>query len=147
MGRLAKCAQHYLLVCEGDDDAVEQRRLRDLCSTLAKLLGRLLHDTEKWSRYYWVDDILPTLATTLSTGELSVQGLMVWGQHKQTQQWVEPFMCLVRVLKVSDKGVGYELKCGDAACGLGKVQYGTHSGQASRAFPDEWLFTFSDVKI
>ena len=52
MGTLAKCVQHYLLVGEGDDGSEEQKRLRDLCSTLARLLGRLLHDTEKWSRYY-----------------------------------------------------------------------------------------------
>jgi hypothetical protein len=136
---LARDVRLYLSVCGGAES--EQQQLRTVCSVLARVLGRLLQGNEKWSVYYWVDDILP-LSTTLVSDELKVQGLMIWGKHKQAHQWVEPFSCSVRPSKTSD-GVSYHLMCGDVAQAIGKVPYRSRSTRAVPHLPDEWLFTFS----
>jgi len=59
---LAKDVLSYLRV-RGGRDEFEQQQLRIVCSTLARVLGRLLQGNEKWSVYYWVDDILPISTT------------------------------------------------------------------------------------
>jgi hypothetical protein len=130
-------------VCGGGDES-EQQQLRAVCSSLARVLGRLLQGNEKWSVYYWVDDILP-ISTTVVSGELKVQGLMIWGQRKQAQLWVEPFSGSVRLSKMST-GVICQLMCGDAAQGIGKVAYGKRSARARAGLniPEEWLFKFSE---
>jgi hypothetical protein len=74
---LAQDVRSYLLVCGGREES-ERQQLRTVCATLARLLGQLLQGNEKWSVYYWVDDILP-ISTTVVSGELKVQGLMIWG--------------------------------------------------------------------
>ena len=137
---LARDVRSYLRVCGGGDES-EQQQLRTVCSVLARVLGRFLQGNEKWSVYYWVDDILP-LSTTVVSDELKVRGLMIWGQSKQAQQWVEPFSCSVRPSEMSNRVI-YQIMCGDAAEGIGKVPYGRRSTRAVRHLPEEWLFTFS----
>jgi hypothetical protein len=112
-----------------------------VCSVLARLLGLLLQSNEQWSVYYWVDDILP-LSTTVVSDELKVQGHMICGQRKQTQQWVEPFSCSVRPSETGIRVI-YQLMCGDAAQGIGKVPYERRGTGAVHHLPEEWLFTFS----
>ncbi|HTE90483.1 MAG TPA: hypothetical protein VK639_16095 [Terriglobales bacterium] len=136
---LAKDVLSYLRV-RGGRDEFEQQQLRIVCSTLARVLGRLLQGNEKWSVYYWVDDILP-ISTTVIAGGINVRGLMVWGQSKQAQQWVEPFSGTVRVLETSNRVI-YQLMGGDAARGTGKVPYGNRKTRESLDLPEEWLFTF-----
>jgi hypothetical protein len=125
-----------------DGGESEQQHLRTVCSTLARLLGRFLQENEKWSVYYWVDDILP-ISTAVVSGTLKVQGLMIWGQSKHAQQYVEPFSGSVRLSKTSN-GVICQMMCGDAAQGIGKVHYAKRSDGAGLHLPGEWLFTFSE---
>jgi PDZ domain len=67
-----------------DDEQAEG--LRDICSAMARFLGRLLETDERWNRYWWVDDVLPmsarhpVLRKNPSGYELQLQGLMIWGQ-------------------------------------------------------------------
>jgi hypothetical protein len=76
---LARSVLSYLANSEVES---EPQRLREVCSALTRFLGLQLPGHKSWSKYYWVDDILPTSATALS-GELKVQGLMVWGQSSR----------------------------------------------------------------
>jgi hypothetical protein len=126
----------------GSGDESEQRKVRAVCSTLARVLGRFLQGNEKWSVYYWVDDILP-ISTTAVSGELKIHGLMIWGQRKQTQQWVEPFLGSVRLSEAGNRVI-CRLICGDAARGLGRLPYGKSNTRVGLHLPQEWLFTFSE---
>jgi hypothetical protein len=137
---LARDVRSYLQGCGAAEES-EQQQLRSVCSVLARVLGRFLEGDEKWSVYNWVDGILP-LSTKVVSGELKVQGLVIWGQRKQSAQWVEPFSCSVRPSETSNRVI-YELMCGDAAQGIGKVLYGARSTRGVQRLPDKWLFTFS----
>jgi len=55
----------------------------------------------------------------------------------------EPCSALVRVSETGGRIVGYELKFGDAAWGLGKVRYGSHPRGWYWARPEAWVFTFT----
>jgi hypothetical protein len=46
---LSKSAEAYVRMADRDDEA-GQEQLRDLCSVLARILGLLLEDEDKWSR-------------------------------------------------------------------------------------------------
>jgi hypothetical protein len=126
------------------DDAARQQQLRFVCSALDRLLGELLAQDKRWSRYYWVDTILPLSETVPSPGKLIVRGLMIWGQRKQSRQSCEPFSCSLHVSETSDELIGYEILCGDAAVGLGKMPYADRSRFTDGDFPNKWLFTFSE---
>ena len=136
---LAQDLQSYLRDC-GSVDEADQQQLRAVCSTLARILGQLLQGNEKWSVYYWVDAILP-ISTTADSGELKIYGLMIWGQSKQTQQWVEPFLGSVRLSETGNRVI-CRLMCGDAARGLGRLPYGKSNTRAGLRLPEEWLFSF-----
>jgi hypothetical protein len=127
----------------GQGDEFEAHELRSVCAGLARLLGKLLEGHENWSRYHWVDSVLPKLATVVSDEELTILGFMIWGQRKQTQQWVEPFFASVRVSESGKELLGYHIMCGDAALGLGKSAYGTHVRSAGRSDTEDWIFVFS----
>jgi hypothetical protein len=58
----------------GHGDESEEHELRSACSALARFLGQLVAGHEKWSRYYWVDSVPPSLAAVVSDEELSVLG-------------------------------------------------------------------------
>ena len=64
----------------GHGDEPEARELRSACSGLARFIGQLLAGHEKWSRYYWVDSVLQSLAAVVSDDELSILGSMIWGE-------------------------------------------------------------------
>jgi hypothetical protein len=130
----------YLNVHEGDDDS-EAQQLRNVCSALARLLSRSLSETEKWDSYFWVDAILPTCAAVSGPGEVSVLGYMIWARYKQNEEWIEPFLGQVRVDEGANELLAYRLLCADAACGLGKVRYGTRH-RAGHSLPEEWMFVF-----
>jgi hypothetical protein len=131
----------------GQGDEAEAHELRSVCSGLARFLGQLLEGSEKWSRYQWVDDVLPSLAAVVSHEELSVLGLMIWGERKQTQQWVEPLFASLRVSENGEELLGYYILCGDAAAGLRKLPYERHAQAARRADPENWIFVFSHGQI
>jgi hypothetical protein len=69
----------------GQADESEAQELRSVCSGAARLLGQLLEGHEKWSRYHWVDGVLPSLAAVVSGEELSVLASMIWGEKGRTQ--------------------------------------------------------------
>lgn len=146
--KLAREVRSYMRV-RGQGDESETRQLHSVCSVLARLLGRLLEtsESEKWDRYHWVDDVLPSLAAVVSDEELTILGFMIWGQRRQTQQWVEPFFASVRAPESGEELLGYHIMCGDAALGLGKSAYGTHVRSAGRSDPEDWMFVFSQGKI
>ena len=141
---LAESVRSYLHELGNTEASEQQDQLRSLCTSLARLLGNFLAGRQQWSRYYWVDDILPISETVPSPGNLKVRGLMIWGQSKQSQQYCEPFSCSVHVSEASGEITGYEILCGDAALGLGGKPYGDHRGFTDGDFPNKWLFTFSE---
>jgi hypothetical protein len=143
---LARDVRSYMSV-RGQGDEAEAQELRSVCSGLARLLGQLLEGSEKWSRYHWVDDVLPSLAAVVSHEELSVLGMMIWGERKQTKQWVEPLFASLRVSESGEELLGYYIMCGDAAAGLRKLPYERHAQAAKRSDPENWIFVFSEGQI
>ena len=143
---LSRDVRSYMRV-RGRGDEAEAHELRSVCAGLARFLGQLLEGSEKWSRYQWVDDVLPSLAAVVSHEELSVLGLMIWGERKQTQQWVEPLFASLRVSENGEELLGYYILCGDAAAGLRKLPYERHAQAARRADPENWIFVFSHGQI
>ena len=125
------------------DGEMEQQRLREVCSALARVIGRRLEGHEKWSRFYWVDDISPTSATVVSPRELVVQGLLIWGQSSQNRESVEPLFASVRLPEEAGEPLAYQIMCGDALLGLGTKAYGAVR-VTNQALPREWIFTFSE---
>jgi hypothetical protein len=87
------------------------------------------------------------LAAVVSHEELSILGLMIWGEKGEAQQWVEPFFASLRVSESGEELLGYQIMCGDAVVGLGKSPYETHARPAGRSDPEEWIFVFSQGKI
>ena len=143
---LAHDVRSYMQVCGQGDEALVIK-LRSVCSALARFLGLLLEGSEKWSRYQWVDDVLPSLAAIVSHEELSVLGLMIWGERGQARQWVEPLFASLRVSENGEELVGFHIMCGDAAAGLGKRPYETHAKTKLRSDPEKWIFVFSQGQI
>jgi hypothetical protein len=123
-------------------DEEQAKGLRDVCSIVARLLGQLLETDDRWNRFWWVDDLSPTFGTAvLSDHQLEFQGLIIWGQKGNTsQEWVEP--CSVRLSDATEM-LRYQIRCGDAARGLGKVSYERKREITSAALPQRWLFIFS----
>jgi len=141
---LANSVRSYLAEPDLDSES-QQQRLREVCSALATILGRRLEGHEKWSRYYWVDDITPTSTTIVSPRELVVQGLVIWGQNRQNREWVEPFFASVRLPEERDEPLSYQIMCGDALTGLGTRAYGAVR-RSNPTLPQEWIFTFSEER-
>jgi hypothetical protein len=143
---LAQDVRSYIRV-RGQGDEAEAIKLRSVCSALAQFLGQLLQGSENWSRYQWVDDVLPSLAAIVSHEELSVMGLMIWGEKGQARQWVEPLFASLRVSENGEELLGFYIMCGDAAAGLGKRPYETHANTKRRSDPENWIFVFSQGQI
>ena len=139
---LSESAQAYVRLAERDDEA-GQEQLRDLCSVLARILGLLLEGEYKWSRYKWVDSILPIAVTVPSACELSIRGKMIWGERRQTGEWSEPFSTRVQIPSGEDS-LRFKILCGDASRGLGTAPYSTSPRRDSLTDPQEWLFSFSE---
>ena len=136
----------YVRVRESGTDGEQAERLRDVCSTMARLLGRLLEADERWNRFWWVDDVLltsamhPMLTKNPAGYELKLQGLMIWGQRGTSKEWAEP--CSFALSE--DFGVlKYQIHCGDARQGIGKVPYGRRNKKTAQSLPEQWEFVFS----
>lgn len=83
----------------------------------------------------------------VSHEELSILGLMIWGEKGKAQQWVEPFFASLHVSESGDELLGYHIMCGDAAAGLGKFPYEAHARAVGRSDPEDWMFVFSQGQI
>ena len=136
----------YARAWESRCDEEQVEAVRDICSTMARFLGRLLESDERWNRYWWIEDVLPTsvkypaFAKTLSRYEFSVDGLVIWGQRGSSKQYVEPFWASLS----EDGGVfNYHICCGDASRGMGTVSYVERSKLERRTSPERWEFSFS----
>ena len=140
--KLANFVQWFIRSSESGADADREEALRWTCAALARLLGNLLEGSEGWSRWYWVDDIIPTSETIGTQNELHVEGLAIWGESGGTAEWVEPLSAWVQV-REGGEDVGYEMKFGDAETGLGQIPYGKHRSHVKPGCPDEWMFVFT----
>jgi hypothetical protein len=140
---VAESAQAYMRVFERNDES-EQEQLRSLCSVLAEFLDRLLDRDDRWSRYKWVDAIVPTALSVPSIGELSIRGKMIWAERGQTREWIEPFLAHVQIPAAGQDTFRFKIFCGDASRGLGTVPYSMSPGRATLADPGKWLFTFTE---
>jgi hypothetical protein len=115
------------------------------------LLGELLKGSDGWGG--WIDgilpaaDMLPDSIQVISAVEVSVRGRAIWGKGSRDGFSIEPFFGSVRISETQDEIVSYEIKFGDAACGLGRTPYGKHIRRPDWFFPTEWLYTFSKGAI
>jgi hypothetical protein len=144
-GMLVHAVREYIGAGRADEDDVKQ--MRSIYSVLAKILSGLLQGAEGWSSYYWIDDILQSSIAILSENEVNVLGWMIWGEAKQTGEYVEPFCALVHVPKGNDRVFRYEISCGDAAKGLGEKPYRYGLAYRDPVLPEEWLFRFSGERV
>ena len=69
---------------------------------------------------------------------------MIWGEHQQNVEWIEPLSAMVRLSTTGAELVGYQIMIGDAARGLKKERYSMSPGRANRQGVVQWLFTFSE---
>jgi hypothetical protein len=106
-------------------------------SALSRLLGLWLAEFDSWTRFQWVDDIVPQEARKISDRELTLQGLMVWGEMKATQQWVEPLVGTFRLSGDRREIAFCSIMCGDSERGLRRNPYG-HG--ALSGTPTKWIF-------
>ena len=133
-------------MCEKSKDSEQAEvELRHICSTMARLLGRLLLTDERWNEYWWVDDVIEASATFLPSRELQLRGLMVWGQKGDTRQWVEP--CSMLASETTDGVLSYQILCGDAIRGVGKVALDLRQEDPDEVRPDQWQFVFSNEPL
>ena len=139
---LAKNVQSYLADYKSGD-RIEAERLRELCSTLARFLGELVRGHENWSRFYWVDDIAPLSVKVDSSSKIVVDGLLIWGQEKQSYEWREPLLASLKIA-IGTSSLEYRILCGDSAKGLGTARCG-EEGLWAKVVPRNWLFTFTNA--
>jgi hypothetical protein len=140
--KLLDAFRSYVDLREAGTEDEQAAGLRDVCSTTARLLGQLLSMDERWNRFWWVDDVLPTSATLLPGQQLQLYGFMIWGQKGAAKEWFEP--CSI-VLSDAADALKYQIRCGDAQKGLGKLTY-AHRRKIIREghFPEDWEFVFSN---
>jgi hypothetical protein len=136
---LAESVRQWLLR-EPNDRISEDENLRTVCSPLDRLLGELLSTSDGWSRYHFLDGILPCTAEKLSPDDLFLTGLVVW-IGDGGREWKEPLSANLRVSDALPSKIRYELRFADADRGLGTCPYGT-----PHDFPyvpvTNWMFTF-----
>jgi hypothetical protein len=137
---LSEYVRSYLKALESGDESEKREHIRWIYSVLARLLQYSLRDTDDWPAGGWVDDIEDFVdfypEEPPPPGELNLQGLMSW--FGTATGGIEPFTASVRFSNTDGCLVGYKIKCGDAARGLGKIAYG---GRVRR-WPDKWIFEF-----
>jgi hypothetical protein len=146
--KLAGFVRSYIAAFHRGDTSQQQEELRWVCSGLEYLLGLLLQARDGWAG--WVDginpatDMLPDSISVVSAVELGVRGWALWGESAGAGPfWIEPFLGSVRVSDTADAIVGYNLRFGDAARGLGKFPNGKHLRRVDWFFRAEWMFSFS----
>jgi len=136
---LADYVKAYLLALGNGDESEASEQRRWVYAVLGRLLCRLMEDRDEWPVGAWVDDVAEFNDfhpdEPAPPGELHLLGLMDWGLTGP--QWIEPFFASIRVSASGDL-LGYQLKCGDAARGLGKIHY----GKRIRRWPEGWIFEF-----
>jgi hypothetical protein len=140
--KLTTYVRAYLDACETGAVAQGQDALRWTYEVLARLLSEVLEGTDGWTRWSWIDDIIPVNEEILPN-ELRIDGLVTWSQSDR-DMWVEPFFALL--LQNSDS-VRYELRFGDAEKGLAQIPYGAHRSHIYPRRPDHWLFVFTSSPI
>jgi hypothetical protein len=130
------------LNARGHGKEAEKEALQWVCSAMAWILEELLPGTGKWDPYNWVDAISPGEAYIFSPGELNVEGLVIWCKGSDGEWW-EPFSGVVGISESGDQLLGYALKFGDAAWGVGNVGYGSHPRGWNWSRPEKWVFEFA----
>jgi len=119
----------------------EDESLRRVCQPLGRLLQNLLMETDEWSKYDWIDDVLPCTVDRPSSNNLVLTGLLVWLGGTKRAEWKEPLLASIQLPTSSSSKLSYELRLGDADRGLGKCAY-----SVPHDFPyvpvGNWMFTF-----
>ena len=134
-------AVRIFLSGEPNQQISEDENLRRVCQSLGRLLQDLLRGTEGWSKYDWVDAVLPCAVDRPSSNNLVLSGLLVWLRGAKGGEWKEPLLASLQLPASPSGNLSYELRLGDADRGLGKCAYG-----APHDFPyvpvGNWLFRF-----
>ena len=135
--RVANAVRQYLLQTPSERIS-EDDKLRPVCRGIAALLSQVLATADGWSRYNWVDDILPCTVKSLSGTELEFSGLVIWGSRGSTKEWIDPLFASIRLSDTSES-LEYVLRFGNEDRGLGKCPYGS-----SQSYPEvpvaNWIF-------
>jgi hypothetical protein len=120
------------------DERIEQ--LGEACSFLGAILQNQLERSNRWPSGAWVDDVVTTSEHVLPTGELELQGFVIWAHaNGYPDEWVEPFAGSMLISPQTDRILRYTLKCGDDTRGLQTRLYPADAGP----LPQKWIFEFS----
>jgi hypothetical protein len=134
----------YLNAVEGGDESEKYEQLKWIYSVLARLLQYSLRDRDDWPSGGWVDDIEDFVdfypEEPPPPGELHLLGLMSW--FGTASGGIEPFTASIQLSNSDRRLLGYKMKCGDAARGLGKIAYGGRM----RRWPKNWIFEFESSR-
>ena len=133
-GKLADAVRQYGSV---HDDAGQREQDRWLAAVVAALTGLLLDREETWSRYWWVDSVLPESIEKTTPLTVEISGDLIWGDERN--QWVEPFHGRISLGWQSDAALSYEFQVGNAAVGLQKRSVGAR--QRRQPVLTDWVFT------
>ncbi|QQD13971.1 hypothetical protein [Sphingobacterium sp. UDSM-2020] len=77
----------------------QNKKLGDTSFLLAALLESLLKQYHiDWDEKKWIDDSLITRVTT-KNDILTFEGVMIWGIIDSTEQWTDPFVFNIEILK------------------------------------------------
>jgi|GEM_PF-644425 len=77
----------------------QNKKLGDTSFLLAALLESLLKQYHiDWDEKKWIDDSLITRVTT-KNDILTFEGVMIWGMIDSTEQWTDPFVFNIEILK------------------------------------------------
>ncbi|HVT98833.1 MAG TPA: hypothetical protein VHE33_15115 [Acidobacteriaceae bacterium] len=120
----------------------EDENLREVCRWLARFTQELLNGKDDWGRYAWVDDISPCTAKGQPSGTFVLTALMIWvADDKKSPDWKEPLFAEMHLSASSPPRLEYEIRVGDADCGLAKCPYSSLHEYPVVAV-ENWLFTF-----
>ena len=111
---VAAALSRYLTEAEPDAE-----RARELNGAVAALMGALLASDERWSPYWWVDDVLPDAIQRDGVRSVSMSGLAITAD--ESHQWLEPFRAVVALSTSGTELAGHQVSVGDASVGLATV--------------------------
>jgi hypothetical protein len=139
---LSQCVWSYREAHDRGDIGGQEQQAGELGTILARLLGRYLEGSSEWNRAHWIDDLTSRSIVVLSATSIEVRGLIVWGERRLSNQWVEPFLAKVSAAANDEGTVTYVLAFGSVGDGLGRFPYGSRGARSEPADARDWLFTF-----
>ena len=110
-------------------------QLYEVCWNLGMIFQHELEKQPAWPHDAWVDDIIAS-DYALSPEKLDIEGIVIWGNSKATEFWMEPFAGSLFITPQGDRVLRYQLRCEDSSRGLGKVPL----KGPEPALPQKWIF-------